>query len=219
MGNVIFATSLGLSDYHQAWRLQRTFYTHCRTTGDNVLLLTEHYPVVTLGYRRPYEQVLLSAADLAEKGIDLITSERGGGATYHGPGQLVAYPIFSTLLRRYGIKEFIARLEEVMGRVSQSFGVAATRRVGLPGLWVGECKLGAIGITVRRGTSLHGFALNVNVDLRPFSYIVPCGLTGKGVTSLAQEMRREVTVEAVVEQVWQAVQEIFAVPVKEMTDG
>ena len=219
MGDVIFATSLGLSDYREAWRLQHTFHAHCRTTEDNVLLLTEHYPVVTLGHRRPYEQLLLFAADLVEKGIRLVTSERGGGATYHGPGQLTAYPIFSTLLRRYGIKEFVVRLEEVMRRVSQDFGVPATQRFGLPGLWVGERKMGAIGIAVRRGTSLHGFALNVNVDLRPFSYIVPCGLTGKGVTSLAQETREEVTMQAVVEQVRQAFQVIFAVPVKEMTDG
>src|SRR5205814_4598510 len=126
-------------------------------------------------------------AELAEKGIGVVEVERGGGATYHGPGQLVAYPIFSSLLRKCGVRDFVARLEEIMCRVSRSFGVAATRQPGLPGVWGGARKLGTVGIAVRRGASLHGCALNVNIDLPPFASIVPCGFPDRGVTSLEQE--------------------------------
>src|SRR5262245_37251121 len=111
MGKVIYLADFGLSHYHDAWRVQRAAHGHCRITDENVLLLTQHHPVVTLGYRRPREQLLLSAAELQEKGIALVEIERGGGATYHGPGQVVAYPIFSSLLRRCGVRNFVARLE------------------------------------------------------------------------------------------------------------
>ncbi len=125
MSALIYTTDLGLSDYGTALRMQRALHARCRTTGENVLVLTQHYPVVTLGYRRLREQLRLSDWELTEKGIALVEVERGGGATYHGPGQLVAYPIFSSLLRPCGVRSFIARLEEVLSRVSRSFGGAA----------------------------------------------------------------------------------------------
>src|SRR5262245_1739149 len=135
---LIYTMDLGVSDYRTALRVQRALHVLCRTTGENVLVLTQHYPVVTLGYRRLREQLRLPATELSEKGIALIEVERGGGATYHGPGQLVAYPIFSSLLRPCGVRGFVARLEEILSRVSHSFDVEAVRRPKLPGVWVEE---------------------------------------------------------------------------------
>jgi lipoate-protein ligase B len=215
MRRVIYIVSLGLRDYFQALRMQHLVHERCRVTGENVLLITEHPPVITLGYRCRREQLRLSPAELAGKGIPLAEVERGGGATYHGPGQLVAYAIFSSLLRQCRVREFIFRLEEVMCRVSQSCGVATMRQPGLPGVWVREQKLGAVGIAVRGGVSLHGFALNVNLDLQPFSYIVPCGLTGKGVTNLEQEAGRSLQIAEVVEQIRLSFAEVFTAVVTE----
>lgn len=213
---MIYATTLGLSDYPQALRMQQALHARCRTTGENALVLTQHYPVVTLGYRRRREQLRLSAAELAQRGIALMEVERGGGATYHGPGQLVAYPIFSSLLRHCGVRDFIASLEEVMCRVSRSCGVPAARQPGLPGVWVAERKLGAVGIAVRGGASLHGCALNVNLDLRPFAYIVPCGLADKGVTSLKKERGLPILMSEVEQLTRLSFATVFAASVEEM---
>jgi lipoate-protein ligase B len=215
---LIYTTDLGLSDYRTALRVQHALHARCRTTGENVLVLTQHYPVVTLGYRRLREQLRLPAAELSEKGIALIEVERGGGATYHGPGQLVAYPIFSSLLRPCGIRSFIARLEEILSRVSRSFGVEAVRRPELPGVWVEECKLGSVGIAVRQGVSLHGCALNVNLDLRPFDYIAPCGLSDKAVTSLENERGVSIAMSEVVQQTRLNFAAVFAATLEEMPD-
>jgi len=184
---VIYTTHLGLTTYQEALHRQLALHAHCLRTRQNVLLLTEHLPVITLGYRRLSEQIRRSSVFLAEQGLAVIETERGGGATYHGPGQLVAYPIFSSLLRRIGVRRFIENLEEVLCRVSQAFGVPAVRRPGFPGAWIESRKLGAVGVTIRRGVSLHGCALNVNLDLRPFSYITPCGLAEVTITSLQKE--------------------------------
>src|SRR5262249_16931349 len=153
-------------------------------TGENIVLITEHPPVVTLGYRRQAEHLRLSRSELALKEIALVESDRGGGATYHGPGQLVVYPIFSTLFRCHKFRLFMTLLEEVMRYVCDSYGVTADRKPGFPGIWIAQRKVGAVGIAVRRGTSLHGFALNIDMALEPFSYIVPCGLMDIDVTSL-----------------------------------
>ena len=211
MGTRIDVVYLGLTLYREAWRWQHDYHAHCRATGENILLLTEHLPVVTVGYRCPRDQ-LLSVALLERQGIPIVEVERGGGVTYHGPGQLVAYPLFSSLFRFCGVKQFIARLEAIMTQVSEHFGVQTTRRQGFPGVWVGEQKLGAVGIAVRHGVSLHGFALNVSVDLQPFSYIVPCGIRDAGVTSLSRECGKPVVMTTVIEPTVRAFSKIFAVP-------
>jgi lipoyl(octanoyl) transferase len=218
MGALIYSTDLGFTDYRAALRVQHTLHTRCRATGENVLVLTEHYPVVTLGYRRLREQLRLSAPELTEKGIALVEVERGGGVTYHGPGQLVVYPIFSSLLRPFGVRGFVGRLEEIMSRVSRSFGVAAVRRPGLPGVWVEERKLGAVGVAVRQRVSLHGCAVNVNLDLRPFDYIVPCGLSDKAVTSLENERGTLISMSEVRQQTRRNFAEVFAATMEEIPD-
>ena len=200
---------LGLTAYVQALQVQRRWHAWCVTRRTNVLLLTQHQPVITLGYRRPCEQIRLSAAQLREKGLSVEYIERGGGATYHAPGQLVVYPIFSSLLQKYGVRRFIAQLEEVMRQTCLRFGVHSSRQDGYPGVWVGEKKVGAVGIAVRKRVSLHGFALNVDLDLRPFADIVPCGLADKGVTSLQQECALPIAFSDVERAVIENVASIF----------
>jgi len=214
MGVRIDVVHLGLTSYREAWQQQLNYHARCRKTGENILLLTEHLPVITLGYRRSWEQ-LLSIATLDQCGIPIVTTERGGGATYHAPGQLVAYPLFSSLFRSCGVKSFVSCLETIMIHVSKQVEVQAVRRPGFPGVWMGKQKLGAVGIAVRRGVSLHGFALNVNIDLRPFSYIIPCGLRDAGTTSLCHERGEHIPMGNVVEQTLRAFAEVFHCPVKE----
>jgi len=194
---VIYTAQLGLTTYQEALQIQYAVHARCLKAGQNALLLTEHPPVITLGYQRLHEQIRRSSVFLAQQGVELVETERGGGATYHGPGQLVAYPIFSSLLRRLGVRQFVEHLEEILCRVSRAFGVAAVRPPGLPGAWIASRKLGAVGVAVRRGVSLHGCALNINLDLRPFSYIIPCGLSDVTITSLQQETGTRLAVSEV----------------------
>ena len=200
---------LGLTAYAQALQVQRRWHARCVARRTNALLLTRHQPVITLGYRRPGEQIRLSAVQLRAKGLRVEYTERGGGATYHAPGQLVVYPVFSSLLHKYGVRRFITQLEEVMRQTCLRFGVQASRQDGYPGVWVGEKKIGAVGIAVRRRVSLHGFALNVDLDLRPFADIVACGLADRGVTSLRQECARPIAFPDVEQAVIENVASIF----------
>jgi lipoate-protein ligase B len=144
--------------------------------GRPTLLLVEHDPVVTLG-RRAGDDALIAGADLlAARGIEVVRVERGGQATYHGPGQLVGYPILP--LPRFGldVPTFVAHLEGTMADVAIDLGLAAGRRQGYPGVWVGRAKIGAVGVHLRRLISIHGFALNLDPDLDAYRLIVPCGL-------------------------------------------
>jgi lipoyl(octanoyl) transferase len=154
----------------------------------DTLLLLEHDPVFTLGANARRENVLLPAELLRARGFDVSETGRGGDVTYHGPGQLVAYPILLLAPDRCDIHRYLRDLEEVMIRTCASFGVAAGRIEGLTGVFVGEGKIGAIGVRVARWVTSHGLALNVNTDLEAFGHIVPCGLLGRPVTSLAREL-------------------------------
>jgi lipoate-protein ligase B len=213
---VIYTANLGLCEYRQALRVQHALHARCLRDQVNALVLTEHFPVLTLGYRRRPDHLRLSSDELTRRGVAVIETERGGSVTYHGPGQLVAYPIFSSLLRRLGVRKLIFGLEEVLCRVSQHFGAPASRRAGFPGVWVGLKKLGAVGIAVRRGVSLHGCALNVNVDLQPFSYIDPCGLADIESTSVQQEIGTVVPMSDVLTRLRAEWAAVFAATLEEM---
>lgn len=153
--------------------------------GDQLLLL-EHPHVITLGSAASYEHVLIDAAERALLGIEMYESGRGGDVTYHGPGQLVGYPIVALGPDRRDLHAYVRDLEEVLIRVALAFGIRAGRRPGKSGVWVGPSKLAAIGVRVSSGwITSHGFALNVNTDLRWFEMIVPCGIRDGGVTSIA----------------------------------
>jgi lipoic acid synthetase len=191
-----YITDLGLVDYRKAWKLQ-TDLVDARInkiiTSDIVLLL-EHPPVFTLGRRGGDENLLVSASFLEKSGISVIQVERGGNITYHGPGQLVVYFIMNLQALRIAVVEFVEALEEAMLQTVGFWGIRAQRNPANRGIWVGDKKMGSIGIALRKGVSFHGLALNVNLDLTPFSWIQPCGLQGVQMTSMKQELSRDVSV-------------------------
>jgi len=150
----------------------------------DTLLLLEHEPVFTLGRNAKQENILFPADALRERGFDVFETGRGGDVTYHGPGQVVGYPILDLKPDRQDVHRYVRNLEEVMIRTCADYQVAADRIKGMSGCWVGESKIGAIGVRLARWVTSHGFAFNVDVDFAPFQLIVPCGLPGKGVTSL-----------------------------------
>jgi lipoyl(octanoyl) transferase len=155
-------------------------------TGRQTLFLLEHDPVVTLGKNSRDGNVLLPRDLLRARGVELFTTGRGGDVTFHGPGQIVGYPIVRLAEGEQDIKRFVWRLEEVLIRTVFDFGITASRVPGLRGIWVGDEKIGAIGVRIARWATMHGFALNVSTDLDYFRLIVPCGIADKGVTSLAK---------------------------------
>ena len=194
----IFA-DLGTLDYQQAWQLQADLVA-ARQDGRidvNMILTLEHPPVFTLGRRGGLEYLLVSEDCLARSGIPVVQVERGGFITYHGPGQLVLYPIIDLEAERFKVVDLVAALEEIMIRTAADWGVTAERNPANRGVWVGPKKLGSIGIAVRRGISFHGMALNVNLDLTPFSWIQPCGLNGVAMTSMHQESPRRIPMQEV----------------------
>jgi len=167
------------------------------------LLLLEHPPVITLGVRTRNDRshVLESEAALAARGVGLFETGRGGDVTYHGPGQLVGYPIVDLKPDRCDVHRYVRDLEEVLIRAADAFGVRAGRIEGLTGIWVGDQKLAAIGVRISRWVTSHGFALNVNTDLSHFGLIVPCGITDKGVTSLERLLGHALPMDEVAETV------------------
>lgn len=152
----------------------------------DALHLVEHPPVITLGRTAKREHVLD-----AGPGVDVVQSDRGGDVTFHGPGQVVGYPVIDLNALRQDVRWYLDGLEEVMIRAAARWGIRAGRVAGMTGAWVGDRKIGAVGVRLQRWVSCHGFALNVNTDLSYFDRIVPCGLRGKGVTSIALETGRE----------------------------
>lgn len=181
--------------YVQGTRLMRALAEKkTLTTLPDILILAEHEPVITLGRRSRAEDLLVTRQALEEQGIALYPVERGGLATYHGPGQLVAYPVFDLKRLRLGVARFVSRLEEAILATLWDFDLqSATRRAGFPGVWIGEEKIASIGLAVRRGISFHGLALNVNLGLAPFDLFHPCGLTGVRMTSMARALGRDVS--------------------------
>lgn len=166
--------------------------------GD-VLLLVEHPHVITLGVKRERgaSHVLAKPEVLAARGIEVFETGRGGDVTYHGPGQIVGYPIVDLNPDRRDVHRYVRDLEEVMIRTAADFGVVAGRIEGLTGVWIGTEKLGAIGVRISRWITSHGFAFNVMTDLSYFGLIVPCGIRGRGVTSLARLLGRPIAIRAV----------------------
>jgi lipoyl(octanoyl) transferase len=191
---------LGTLDYQSALDLQRDLVEQ-RKRGEisDHLLLLEHPDVITLGVKNRGDRshLLESDAALAGKGIALFETGRGGDVTYHGPGQLVGYPIIDLKPDRCDVHRYVRDLEEVLIRAVSDFGIEAGRIAGLTGIWVGPDKLAAIGVRISRWITSHGFALNVATDLSRFGLIVPCGITDKGVTSMAQALGHPVSMDEV----------------------
>lgn len=198
---------LGLLPYPQAWEYQKKVHQEVvRGARPPTLILLEHPRVITLGRKATGENLLFPESWYRENGFELYWVERGGDVTYHGPGQLVGYPIFPVDRE---VRRFLRQIEEVIVTVAASYGLKAYPTPGYAGVWVGEEKLCAIGVAVKEGVSFHGFALNVSTDLNDFSVIVPCGLKGKGVTSLERLLGRQVPMQEVKGRVVQAFAQVF----------
>jgi len=183
----LHAAWLGRVDYAAAWAWQRELFL-ARLEGErgDTLMLLEHPPTYTLGRRAVQEDLVYGAAERAARGIDLYSVDRGGRATYHGPGQLVGYPIME-LGERYDVVHYLRRLEGVLIETAAALGVEASRDPDHTGVWVGKNKIGAIGVKITRGITMHGFAFNVSTDLSMFGGIVPCGIQDRWVTSVEAE--------------------------------
>ncbi len=164
------------------------------------LLLLEHDPVFTLGRNARREHLLCDAEILRQRGYQVFESGRGGDVTYHGPGQVVGYPILQLSAGHRDVHRYVGDLEEVMIRTCADCGVAAERVAGLTGAWVGQDKIGAIGVRISRWVTSHGFSLNVSTDLSAFALIVPCGIRGRGVTSLERRLGHAVPTDEVIDR-------------------
>jgi lipoyl(octanoyl) transferase len=195
---VLDVRKLGLVSYQDALALQRLLVDDRRAgrIGDTLLLL-EHPHVITLGVRGGRSHVLATAEVLAARGVEIHETGRGGDVTYHGPGQIVGYPILDLNPDRRDVHQYVRDLEEVLIRTAADFGIAAGRVSGLTGVWVGDEKLAAIGVRIARWITSHGFALNVSTDLDYFGLIVPCGIADRGVTSMSRLLGRPVELDKV----------------------
>ena len=202
---------LGIVPYGHALELQRGLVEDRRAGRvPNLLLLLQHPPVITLGVRASSRShVTASAALLAGRGIEVHDTGRGGDVTYHGPGQIVGYPILDLRPNRCDVHRYVRDLEEVMIRVCADYGISAGRISGMSGAWVGADKIGAIGVRISRWITSHGFAFNVNTNLDDFRLIVPCGLADRGVTSLERLLARPVAVEEVEDRISARFAEVF----------
>lgn len=199
----IHVCDLGTMSYPVALELQRRLLKQRQDDqiGDT-LLIVEHPPVLTLGTRGDYANIYLPKEALAAEGVELFEVERGGDVTYHGPGQIVGYPIIKLSEFPGGIRGYIAAIAQSIIRLLQSdYGIVAEQRFDkYSGVWVGESKIVAIGVAVKSGVTLHGFAFNVNTNLRHFEWINPCGLS-KGVTSVEHELGEPADLARIKEQV------------------
>ena len=205
----------GMTDYKSVWDTQKKYFSENfeiktgKRKGEttNRLFLLQHPHVYTLGNSGDYNNLLLSEALLKSKNIAYYKIERGGDITYHGPGQLVGYPVFDLDKLEISIKDFVYNIEEMLIRTVAHYGIKASRLEGATGVWLdagippekhqNPRKIAAIGMKISKKVSMHGFALNVNTDLEYFNHIIPCGLKDKGVTSLQQELNRKVPIDEV----------------------
>jgi lipoate-protein ligase B len=204
-----------LVDYGKAYAFQKDILEK-RIQGEvpDTLILLEHEPVFTVGRSGSAENILLRDEERIAEGIDLREVDRGGDVTYHGPGQVVAYPVFD--LNGYGkdVHRFIRSLEEVVIRVLNGYGLSARRIAGFTGVWVGEKKAASIGIGVRKWVSFHGLSLNVALEMRHFSFINPCGMDSGKMTSMKELLERDISVTEVQEEVIDKFGEVFEVVIR-----
>jgi len=214
----VLLLELGREPYERAWQLQRRLVrARQEERVDDVLILLEHDPVITLGRTASREHILASAEELRQAGITVHKVERGGDVTYHGPGQLVGYPILSLQAHHLGVSEYMHALEEVILGTVDDFGLPAHRRAGLIGVWAQDRKIAALGARVERGVTYHGFALNVVPNLEHFSFIVPCGLVGVQVTSMERELSQPVSMKLVRQRIIWHFGQVFGVAMETTT--
>ena len=217
----IIIKNLGLIEYQEAWDFQENLFKQlmdAKIAGKptpNYLLFCEHPHVYTLGKSGSVNNLLINNRQLQEKNVSFVKTNRGGDITYHGPGQIVGYPILNLENFGLGIRDYVGLLEESIIKVLADFDLKGERLPGATGVWLdpgvpGKTrKICAIGVKASRFITMHGFAFNVNTDLRFFNYINPCGFTDKSVTSLQKELGMEMNFEAVSVQVFDKMKEVF----------
>ena len=223
-------TELGFLPYREAWDIQEEYFSNTIAVKrqnrqldssiltENHLLLVEHPPVFTLGKSGKIDHLLLKEEVLKSKGIAFFKTNRGGDITFHGPGQLVGYPILDLDNFFTDIHKYLRYLEEIIIKTLSDFGLNSARSDGETGVWLDldtpfARKICAMGVRASRWVTMHGFALNINTDLSYFDYIVPCGIQGKGVTSIAKELKREVDPSLVKAAVLKHFSEVFEVEI------
>ena len=203
---------LGRVEYRKALQLQEDLLCRRPTWKHDLLILLEHEPVITAGRSTDRRHLLTSPGELAEAGIDYLEIGRGGDLTYHGPGQLVGYPLLDLNLCNRDLHLYLRRLEAVLLRTLAAFGLEGRTRDGQTGVWLGERKIASIGVGVRRWISWHGFALNIDSDLSGFELIVPCGLPNTRMTSMSHALQREVDRSAVGRCITESFADVFNLP-------
>ncbi len=202
---------LGVRPYREVWNIQHRLHEAVRDgSAPDTWIVVEHPPVITLGRQAKRENVFFSAGELSRRGIDVVQIERGGDVTYHGPGQLVVYPI-RRLERFREVVPLVRSLEAAVINLCTRFGIRAERWSGHAGVWVGRNQICAIGLAVQRMVSLHGIALNVSMQLDYDRLIVPCGLRDRGITSLCAETGRTIEIDAAKEVLLEELARTFAV--------
>jgi lipoate-protein ligase B len=184
LGSRIALLRPGLVPYGEALDLQRRTADGVRAGGDEALILLEHPPTYTLGVRGRESNLLLPLEAFASRGAEIVRTDRGGDVTFHGPGQVVGYPILNLRVRGMGPAAYVRALERLLIEALAALGIGAARDPGRPGVWTDGAKIAALGVRVSGGVTTHGFALNVNTDLAWFDSIVPCGIRDAGVTSM-----------------------------------
>jgi lipoate-protein ligase B len=207
-----YLVSLGTVDYEAGlWLQHRLWEARVRAEVEDTLLLLEHPPVLTLGRRANRRNLLVSDEELRRRGIRVYQVERGGDITYHGPGQLIGYPIFQLKSGLLGVRQFVLNVEQALITALRHFDIHAEIRDKLIGVWVGERKIASLGIAVQQGVTRHGFALNFGPDLSGFQLINPCGLKSGLMTAIAVELGRMVTRAEVEAAVQSGFEQVFGI--------
>ncbi len=207
----LWVIDLGQQPYRPVWAFQKKLNVlRQKELIPDVLILVEHTPVYTIGKNGSDLHVVATDTFLKNRGIEVVHVDRGGDVTYHGPGQLVGYPIFNLHYHRQSVSWFMRQMEEVFIRLLEQLGISARREEGYTGVWVGDDKIVALGVRIRQWVTMHGFAFNVRTDLSFYDGIIPCGIFHKGVTSLHQLLPEAPTLEAIKPDVVDQFRQVFA---------